>query len=51
VDTVISALHYARDGLVAVFDHFDIGVADAFEPVERAVRKAVYVASDDESSD
>ncbi len=38
----MTAFQYARDGISGIFSHFGVGVAGKFDPVERALRNALY---------
>jgi hypothetical protein len=38
----MSAFQYGRDGICAIFEHFEIDVRKEFEPVEEALNHALY---------
>jgi hypothetical protein len=42
----MTAFQYARDGIAAIFHHLGMEVEDKFEPLERALRTAVYTDAD-----
>lgn len=42
----MTAFQYARDGIAAIFRHLGIGVEDNFQPLEQALRQALYTDAD-----
>jgi Family of unknown function (DUF5677) len=48
---VVTAFNFARDGIVAIFDHLGIDVLDRFEPVGLALEAARFAKPEDSNGD